>query len=75
MILHQIFSVTATANTPEDSIYMVHVDITDINGHRYECEYASVPNDPFGLGPTIRMALGQWMASGRPIQPYVEPEG
>ncbi|MCZ4089065.1 hypothetical protein [Sinorhizobium psoraleae] len=42
-----------------------------MNDETYDCEYASSPDDTFGLNPTIR----QWLADNPefPIQPYTPP--
>ena len=68
MQLHEVFSVTATL---EPDVYILDVDITDMNGERYRCEYASSPNDPFGLAPVVRTAVDQWIATNNPILPHV----
>ena len=69
MELHQVFSVTASS---EADVYLLDVDITDLNGDRYRCEYISAPNDDFGLAPVIR----QWLINNQgsyTINPYVAP--
>lgn len=68
--LHEFFGVTATA-TPE--VYIIDVDITDINGERYRCDYVSAPDDTYGLAPTIRAVLAQWIANGNPVTAYAPP--
>jgi len=70
MKLHNLISVTATA---EPDVYLAVVDITDANGERYEAEHVSRASDPYGLGPTVRAAIDQWIADGKPVLPYVEP--
>lgn len=68
-VLHQVFSVRAT-ETPE--VYILDVDLTDVYGERYRCDYVSAPDDPYGLAPTIR----QWLSDHRgeyEVQPYTEP--
>jgi hypothetical protein len=68
-ILHEVFGVTATQT---ELIYVVDVDLTDMYGNRYRCDYVSNPDDTYGLGPTIR----QWLVEHEGeyvIQPYVEP--
>jgi len=68
-ILHQIFAVRATERA---NVYQVDVDLTDMVGERYTCEYLSDPDDTFGLAPTIR----QWLitnAGNYEIAPYVPP--
>ncbi|OCP37209.1 hypothetical protein BC360_05065 [Ensifer sp. LC163] len=68
LALNEIHSVTAT---PEQGVYMVTCNITDMHGDRYDCEYYSRPDDDFGLNPTIR----QWLADNPsfPIGPYTPP--
>jgi len=70
MQLHEVFSVTATL---EPDVYILDVDITDMNGERYRCEYASRPDDTFGLAPVVRENLEQWIAAGKPVGAYVPP--
>lgn len=66
--LHEIFSVRETI-TP--GVVTLDIDLTDMNGERYRCNYVSDPNDTFGLNPTIR----QWLVDNPdfPIEPYVAP--
>lgn len=66
--LHEVFEVHA-AGKPDT--YIVMCDITDLQGERYVCEYASLPGDDFGLAPVIRA----WLADnpGFPVVPYVAP--
>lgn len=70
MQLHAIISVTATS---EPDVYLASVDITDTAGERYTADYVSRDGDTFGLAPTIRGAIVQWITDGKPVQPYVEP--
>jgi hypothetical protein len=67
-ILHEVFSVTET-ETP--GIVTLNVDLTDMKGVRYICDYVSNPDDVFGLNPKIR----QWLEANPefPIQPHVPP--
>jgi hypothetical protein len=70
MALHKVMSVTATG---QKNVFVVSVDITDIEGERYICDYVSNPNDPFGLAPEIR----KWLKENKgkyKIKPYVEPK-
>lgn len=69
-ILHEVISVSATANS---GVYIAKVDLTDMAGERYECDYVSAPDDTVGLAPTIRAALDQWIADDSPVTPYVPP--
>ncbi|WVT74025.1 hypothetical protein QM996_02605 [Sinorhizobium chiapasense] len=67
--LHKVYSVTAT-QTPD--VYILDVDLTDMEGERYRCDYASAPDDKFGLAPTIR----KWLVDNEgqyEIAPYVAP--
>lgn len=70
MELHDLISVAATS---EAYVYLAEVDITDSTGERYRAEHISRASDPYGLGPTIRAAIDQWVADGKPVLPYVEP--
>ncbi|UVK39924.1 hypothetical protein LHFGNBLO_001339 [Mesorhizobium sp. AR10] len=65
--LHQILSITAT---DEPECFIVRADITDSLGERYETDYASRPNDNFGLNPLIRKALESTELT---VRPYVKP--
>jgi hypothetical protein len=68
-ILHQVFSVSQSI---EPGALILSVDITDIHGERYTCNYCSRADDTFGLNPTIR----QWLddnAGGYVVAPYVPP--
>lgn len=70
MELHQLISVTATA---EPDVYIASVDLTDNHGERYVADYASREGDTFGLAPEVRSAVLQWIADGKPVEPYVAP--
>lgn len=68
-LLHEVFSVrqTGTANT-----FILDVELTDMNGERYRCNYVSAPDDDFGLAPAIR----QWLADNEgqyTVAPYQPP--
>lgn len=67
-ILHEVFSVTETETS---GIVRLNVDLTDMNGERYICDYVSNPNDTFGLNPKIR----EWLEVNPdyPVQPHVPP--
>lgn len=69
-VLHEILGVKAT-DAPD--IYIATIDLTDTAGERYETDYVSRPGDPFGLAPTVRDAITQWIADGKPVAPYVPP--
>lgn len=69
-ILHEIISVEAT-NFPD--IFILQIDRTDTFGERATVNYASVPGDAFGLGPTVRAGYDRWVADGKPVKPYVPP--
>ena len=66
MELHEIISVS---DTDEPGVYLAKVDLTDMVGERYTCEYVVRPDDNFGLAPVIRSAVSQWIADGRPVDP------
>lgn len=70
MELHKVLSVSATE---DDGSYIVSVDITDIAGERYICDYAVTPTDNFGLAPAIRDAVEQWISDDKPVAPYMPP--
>lgn len=70
MELHAVISVAA-ANEPD--VYLAFVDLTDMNGERYETEYVSRPDDTFGLAPSVRAGIDQWIADGKPVLPYAPP--
>lgn len=68
-ILHNVFSVRETMSA---GTYRLHIDITDSFGERYEAEYISTPDDPYGLNPTIR----KWLADNQgsyEVLPYQAP--
>lgn len=70
MQLHAILSVAATS---EPDVYVASVDITDTARERYIADYVSRDGDSFGLAPTVRAAIEQWISDGKPVEPYVEP--
>jgi len=67
MGLHEIISVSGT---DEPGVYLAKVDLTDMAGERYTCDYVVRPDDNFGLAPVIRNAVSQWIADGKPVDPY-----
>lgn len=70
MELHEIISVS---DTDEPGVYLAKVDLTDTAGERYTCDYVVRPDDNFGLAPVIRDAVSQWIADGKPVDPYTPP--
>lgn len=70
MELHKILSVS---ETEEVGVYISSVDITDKNGERYVTDYVSRPDDDYGLAPTIRSKIDQWITDGKPVAPYEPP--
>lgn len=69
MSLNYVTSVTETA---EENVYIVLCNITDMCGSTYDTNYATRPDDLFGLNPTIR----QWLIDNEgsyTIEPYVPP--
>lgn len=67
--LHQVYSIRATTR---DHVYVLDVDLTDMSGERYRCDYVSEPDDNFGLAPTIR----QWLIENEgtyTVEPYIPP--
>lgn len=67
--LHEVFGVR---REQEEGVYVVDVELTDMNGERYRCNYVSAPDDTFGLAPVIR----QWLIDNEgqyEIAPYVAP--
>lgn len=69
----QLHEITAVRETEEAGVYVVAADLTDMEGERYVADYASRPDDGFGLAPQIRAGLDLWIAQGRPVAPYVPP--
>lgn len=68
-VLHEVFGVYATQ---DEGIFIVDVDLSDMYGERYRTNYASYPNDTFGLAPIVR----QWLVDHEgeyTIEPYVPP--
>ncbi|MDW9473875.1 hypothetical protein U8C32_08645 [Sinorhizobium medicae] len=67
-VLNSVSSITAT-NDP--GVFVLHCNITDMEGDTYDTEYCSHPDDRFGLNPTIR----KWLTDNPqfPVQPYVPP--
>lgn len=68
MELNVIHAVIATA---EPDVYQLSINITDLSGQTYDCEYLSRPDDSFGVNPIIR----KWLADNPnfPIQPHTPP--
>lgn len=68
MALNQVYSI---AETQEEGVYKLLINITDAIKETYDCHYISRPDDTFGLNPTIR----QWMANnpGIKVGPYQPP--
>lgn len=67
--LHEVFGVAASF---DEGVYALDVEITDMNGERYRCNYVSRPDDTFGLAPVIR----QWLVDNDgqyEVSPYVAP--
>ncbi|CAN0654346.1 conserved protein of unknown function [Nitratireductor aquimarinus] len=69
MELHDLLSVADIG----DGAFLVEVDITDIAGERYVADYCLVPGDDFGLAPTIRQAVGDWIDAGNAPTPNAPP--
>jgi hypothetical protein len=68
-VLHRVLTVTATS---EPQVYIIHLEMTDVDGFTGAEDYCSRPDDTFGLNPAIR----QWLADHQgqyTIQPYVPP--
>lgn len=65
MALNQVYSI---AETQDEGVYKLLINMTDAVKETYDCHYISRPDDIFGLNPTIR----QWMADnpGFPVDPY-----
>ncbi|WP_037386509.1 hypothetical protein [Sinorhizobium americanum] len=57
--------------TEEPDAYELSINLTDVSGQTYDCEYLSRPDDSFGLNPIIR----KWLADNPnfPIQPHTPP--
>lgn len=60
-------SVASIKATSERGVFILHCNITDVEGNTYEADYCSRPDDTFGLNPTIR----QWLTDNPffPVQP------
>ncbi|WP_051000065.1 hypothetical protein [Sinorhizobium fredii] len=68
LALNEVYSIEATS---EADTFVLSVNLTDIHGDTYDCEYVSRPDDGFGLNPAIR----QWLTDNPefPIVPYAAP--
>lgn len=67
-ILHEVFSIK---HTQEPDVYILDMEITDLSGERYRCEYVSRPNDTFSP-----IAIRNWIDENIDtvdILPYVPP--
>lgn len=64
-------SVEMVTQMPEEGVFLLRCNITDIDDIIRDCDYCSRPDDPYGLNPTIR----QWLADNPsfPRTPYVPP--
>lgn len=64
-------SVAAVVETAEAGVYLVHCNITDVDGFSYDAVHCLRPEDNFGLSPVIR----EWMAENPdfPKTPYTPP--
>lgn len=64
-------SVASIKATSERGVFIVHCNITDVDGNTYDADYCSRPGDLFGLNPTMR----QWLAENPsfPVQPHLPP--
>lgn len=65
-------SVASVRATNEHGVFILRCNITDLNGETYDCDYASRPEDQFGLNPAVR----RWLdinEGGYSIIPYVPP--
>lgn len=70
-VLHEIISVSATQQA---EVFLVECDITDIMGSRYVTkDYVSTPSDTFGLAPSIRAGVAQWIAANNAVAPFMPP--
>lgn len=66
--LNSVLSVMATI---DPAVFILHCNITDLDGNTYDTDYCSHPDDTYGLNPTIR----QWLADNPdfPVQPHTPP--
>lgn len=65
--LNEVHRITATL---EPGVFILDITMTDANGEQFESEYASRPDDIYGLGPIIR----QWLVENEGkyvIEPFV----
>jgi hypothetical protein len=68
MALNEVHAISATA---EPEVYELSINLTDMSGQTYDCDYLSRPDDAFGLNPMIR----KWLADNPNflIQSYTPP--
>lgn len=66
--LNEVRSITAT---PEDGVYVVECNITDVFGETYDAVSVVRPDDRHGLNPALR----RWMADNpsAAVRPYAPP--
>jgi hypothetical protein len=67
--INAVYEVRAQA---QEGVYIVFCNITDMYGATYDCEYATSPDDTFGLNPMFR----QWLVDHQGeyvIVPYIAP--
>jgi hypothetical protein len=65
MMLNVVHAIVETA---EPDVYELSINLTDLRGQTYDCDYLSRPDDTFGLNPIIR----KWVAGNPnfPIQTH-----
>lgn len=69
-ILHELISVMAG---PDAATFIAKVDVTDMLGDRFTCDYITRVDDLHGLAPIIWQSIEEWVADGKAILPYVAP--
>ncbi|WP_026621284.1 hypothetical protein M728_001851 [Ensifer sp. WSM1721] len=67
-VLNEVHAIVETA---ESEVYQLSINLTDMSGQTYDCDYLSRPDDAFGLNPTIR----KWLADNPyfSVQSYAPP--
>lgn len=66
-ILHKVISVQ---NTAESGVYIIKIDLTDMEGERYVADYCLRPEDTFGLAPELSQMIKGYKGK---ILDYVKP--
>lgn len=62
--LKKLLSVMASSET---GVYFAKIEACDVNGATSIQDFCSRPDDAFGLGPDVRVAIETWIAEGKPV--------